>query len=617
MKKNTQFELMTQLAKGLQYGLIYIKEDGTIGGVSDFAKEIVGILLPEGKGHPAGRIEPGDIVIIADNDLGNDDKMSPKDLEVLGIRDRDIQRNDIVLAVGTYEDASKAPVYKDFGEFAPDRKVELVENYRGHRISTAIDFENHVMTITADADVCTFRYIESVGHAVVLDGTTGEVKFFQSKGYSYRGEELGELLRGKDYRGKNVPGEVKDILPTVGMKAKDIFAGGDFHAAVDRMMERPDETKTEGVFEIQQRMLFCTLIRVNKGTSEDGVYVLIQDDDLVESKRVTDESLLLEIESRSKRKMGSVDDSVLQGFNEYIGSSGAMMRIKRMAEKAAKGSFNVIITGESGTGKTRLAREIHNAFRPEAPFVTVACNAIAPSLIESELFGYVGGSFTGASAQGKSGYFEEANGGTIFLDEIGEIPPELQVKLLNVLQDKRIYRVGSTKPIDIDVRVIAATNRNLEEEVKKGTFRQDLFYRINVFPIEIPPLRERKNDLLVLANAILKRLCEEQNLEQRKLSRDAVDTIVGYDWPGNVRELENILERAVILSESKTIYSEHLLIPQNAEKCMTLKARMEQEEKKIIESVLIGCGGDKKAAMEELDVSRSVFYDKLKKYGLS
>lgn len=168
-----------------------------------------------------------------------------------------------------------------------------------------------------------------------------------------------------------------------------------------------------------------------------------------------------------------------------------------MAWKAANSRFNVILTGESGTGKSKLAREIHNAGEdPGSPFIEVNCNAIAPTLFESELFGYVRGAFTGAKSEGNVGYFEAADGGTIFLDEIGEIPPEIQVKLLHVLQNKIIYRVGSSKPVKVDVRVIAATNKNLEEEVAMGRFRQDLFYRINVFPIDIPPLRERKADFI-------------------------------------------------------------------------------------------------------------------------
>lgn len=297
-----------------------------------------------------------------------------------------------------------------------------------------------------------------------------------------------------------------------------------------------------------------------------------------------------------------------------------MLAVKELARKAASTNFNVIITGDSGTGKSRLAREIHNMKNPKAPFVMVSCNAIAPSLIESELFGYAPSSFTGANRQGKSGYFEEANGGTIFLDEIGEISPEIQVKLLNVLQYKRIYRVGSTTPIDVNVRVITATNRDLAEEVANGNFRQDLFYRINVFPIHIPPLRERNNDIKLLANSILSNLLTSYGMKKKQFSHEAMDALSSYEWPGNVRELENIIERAIVLCDGNMIYREHLLIDTRGAQDLddqSLKSRLMSEEKRIIQDTLERYGGDKTKAMHILGISKSRFYEKLKKHNIT
>ncbi len=273
--------------------------------------------------------------------------------------------------------------------------------------------------------------------------------------------------------------------------------------------------------------------------------------------------------------------------------------------------------GKSGTGKSKLARQIHNSSNPKAPFVEVVCNAIAPSLIESELFGYAPRAFTGADPGGRIGYFEKANGGTIFLDEIGEIPLEIQVKLLHVLQNKRIYRVGSTTPVDVDVRVITATNRDLEEEVKQGRFRQDLYYRINVFPIHIPALRERKRDLYILANSVLEDLCRKYDMEMKQFSEEALDVISGYDWPGNVRELENIIERAITVCDGRIVYSENLMIRPEARVNSTLKERLEADERKIIEDTLFKNNDDRKKTMDELGLSRTVFYEKLKKYEIS
>lgn len=299
----------------------------------------------------------------------------------------------------------------------------------------------------------------------------------------------------------------------------------------------------------------------------------------------------------------------------FAGKSRKTQEVKYLAWKAANSRFNVILTGESGTGKSKLARAIHNAGEgaQNSPFVEVNCNAIAPTLFESELFGYVGGAFTGAKSDGHVGYFEAADKGTIFLDEIGEIPLEIQVKLLHVLQNKIIYRVGSSKPVKVDVRVIAATNKNLEEEVAMGRFRQDLFYRINVFPIDIPPLRERKADLYVLINQLLKTICDNYGLEQKQFSGEAIQKMVAYDWPGNVRELENAIERAITLCDSNIIYSEHLRIGKGAVPT-TMKEMLAKEEERILEMTLIKYNGDKQKAMTELDLSRTVFYDKLKKY---
>jgi Nif-specific regulatory protein len=213
------------------------------------------------------------------------------------------------------------------------------------------------------------------------------------------------------------------------------------------------------------------------------------------------------------------------------------------------------------------------------------------------------------------GFFEAANKGTIFLDEIGELPIDIQVKLLHVLQNKVIYRVGSSKPIKVDVRVIAATNRNLEEEVAQGRFRQDLYYRINVFPIEIPPIRERKGDLYLLINQLMKNICDDYGLEAKMFSGEALQKMISYNWPGNVRELENVIERAITLCDSNIIYGEHLRIGKgNIPR--TMKEMLAKEEERILEMTLLKYNGNKQKAMEELDMSRSIFYDKLKKYNI-
>ena len=614
--KSIGADTIKTIAKGMNAGYIYVDNDGIIGDFSELAKEILGIKTSGHQKHDVGRIEPGDIVIFADNDLGNDDMMRPIDMKCLNINDKGINQGDIVLAIGRYKDRSAKPVYKTFSSYVPETLIRLKAKIDELEISVSLDCESRSIKVSVAGEVYGMDYLESVGHLVVLDGKTKEVKFFQAKGYGYRGEEAGELLRGKSYQSKNIEDKSTELVPTVGMSAGEVLKGKEFQHELATLLSAEDGAEIQKVLEIYRRWMLVKMMRIKKGTKDDGVYIFIRDRELAQKAARAGAVLKEKIENASRLTAYKDEVAEIEFLKNIVGNSVKMQKVKQLAYKAANTRFNVIITGESGTGKTKLAREIHSIKGENTPFVTVACNAIAPSLIESELFGYVPGAFTGADAKGKKGFFEEANGGTIFLDEIGEIPPEMQIKLLNVLQDKRIYRVGSTKPIDIDVRVITASNRNLEEEVKKGRFRQDLYYRINVFPIALPPLRERKKDLQLLAESILRNLLAAYGMDEKKFAEEAMEIIKAYDWPGNVRELENIIERAITLCDGTTIYAEHLMISKLERQAVSLKARVEAGEKKIIEEVLIKHNGNRKKAMQELELSKSVFYDKVKRYGI-
>jgi len=238
-------------------------------------------------------------------------------------------------------------------------------------------------------------------------------------------------------------------------------------------------------------------------------------------------------------------------FEEIVGSSSALRSVLAQVAKVAQTDATVLILGETGTGKELLARAVHKrSRRATGAFIGVNCAAIPPSLVASELFGHEKGAFTGA-VQRRLGRFEAADGGTIFLDEIGELPPEAQVSLLRVLQEREIERVGSSHPIAVDVRVLAATNRDLEAAVERGTFREDLFYRLNVFPIRLPPLRERADDIPILVEYLVDRFAKQAGKTIRNIEKQTMQRLTAYEWPGNVRELQNVIERAVVLSEGR------------------------------------------------------------------
>ncbi|MGD0283593.1 MAG: sigma-54-dependent Fis family transcriptional regulator [Dissulfurispiraceae bacterium] len=313
---------------------------------------------------------------------------------------------------------------------------------------------------------------------------------------------------------------------------------------------------------------------------------------------------------------------------DIIGNSPAMIRAKEQARMAADTPATVILRGDSGTGKELFAHAIHNASsRRKGQFVRVNCAALTESLLESELFGYEEGAFTGALKGGKKGLFEEANGGTIFLDEIGDISMSLQSKLLRVLQEKEITRVGGTSPFPVDVRVITATNANLEKKVASGTFREDLYYRLNVFPIVIPALREHKEDIKPLAENIIYKLNQGFGREVQRISENAVQNLFDYDWPGNVRELENVLGRAMItmLPQDTVMELEHLPLlpcdkisikPLPSVDVQPLEKVLEAAEQNAVERALKETKGNRTRAAKLLGIStRNLFY-KIEKYGL-
>jgi Nif-specific regulatory protein len=309
-------------------------------------------------------------------------------------------------------------------------------------------------------------------------------------------------------------------------------------------------------------------------------------------------------------------------FSHILGTSGAMRQVCEQVVQVARTNTTVLIRGESGTGKELIAQAIHyNSLRARKPFVKVSCAALPETLIESELFGYEKGAFTGAD-QRKKGRFELADGGTLLLDEIGDVNLATQVKLLRVLQEREFERLGGTDPLKVDVRMIAATNKNMEAAVADGTLRQDLLYRLNVFTIFVPPLRERKSDVLLLADHFVEKLATDHGKQVKRISTPAIDALVGYHWPGNVRELQNVIERAVLVCDGQVIHMHHLpptlqtAEGSNTANSQSLGDAVAAFERDLIEDALKMARGNRARAARLLQATRRIVNYKISQYGI-
>jgi len=349
------------------------------------------------------------------------------------------------------------------------------------------------------------------------------------------------------------------------------------------------------------------------------------------------EEMVMRVERALRERQLKSENSMLRSellgkyqFSSLVGNSPAMQQIYRMVALVAQKNSTILITGETGTGKELIARAIHyNGLRKDHPLVSVNCGAIPANLLEDELFGHVKGAFTGAH-QHRIGRFEQANRGTLFLDEIGSMPLDLQVKLLRVLQEREFQKVGGTSTVKVDVRIIVATNSDLLDSVRRGEFREDLYYRLNVIPIQIPPLRQRREDIPLLVSYLTKKYCAEQKLPLKQVSHEAIKRLIGFDWPGNVRQLENAVEMAVSLSGDRQLLdlSDFPILPEPAAGAPTLGSFDIPEggihfnqviadvEKQLILQSLEAAGGNKKKAAALLHLKRTTLVEKLKRLEL-
>lgn len=352
-----------------------------------------------------------------------------------------------------------------------------------------------------------------------------------------------------------------------------------------------------------------------------GVYDYITkpfvNEDLIKTVRNALRTKELSRENRALRR--ELDKKY--SFSEIIGTSDALQKVFYLVEKVADTTASILIQGESGTGKELIAKAIHfNSRRADRPFLAINCGALPESLLESELFGHTKGSFTGATAD-KKGLFRSADGGTLFLDEIGEMPLALQVKLLRALQEQEVLPVGASSPVKFDTRIIAATNKNLEKEVSENNFREDLFYRLNVIEISLPPLRERREDIPLLAKHFAQKTARQQKTNEKTINNEVLKALINYTWQGNIRELENAIERAFILSDAEIkienlppkiiAFSDNSFEMRDPE---GLRPTLEEMERRYILEVLKSVDDDKTDAANILGIDLSTLYRKMKKY---
>jgi formate hydrogenlyase transcriptional activator len=421
------------------------------------------------------------------------------------------------------------------------------------------------------------------------------------------------------------------MLDYTGLTMQDVVAS-DFRARTyhPEDLERVREERKAGLarslpFEIEQRALRkdgqyrWLLLRYNPFHDEEGCLVrwYVTGTDIDDRKRAED---------RTRNENVALREDIVRSsmFEEIVGSSEPLRHVLVQVSKVAPTDSTVLVLGETGTGKELIARAIHNrSKRSNRAFIRVNCAAIPSSLIASELFGHERGSFTGAT-QRRLGRFESADGGTIFLDEVGDLPPETQVALLRVLQEREFERVGGSQTVSVDVRVIAATNRDLTSAVAEGTFRQDLFYRLNVFPIQLPALRERISDISLLVEYLIDRYAQKAGKKIRNIDKKTMELFHAYDWPGNIRELQNVVERAVILCEGETFFVDEAWLtrvaPESAMTSVPLVANLAEHEREMLEAALReseGIVGGPTGAAVKLGIPRQTLESKIRKLGIN
>ena len=592
-------DILQSVMDSSSHAMFTMDRQGIVTHINRQAKERFGLFNHSIYSHPAGRLEPGDIVILGTSVMGADDgNLAPEDLAVLGIQDHRLHGGDMLAAVGVYQGAGVKPVYKYLRSGAAGLSLDVT--FQGMPINVKIT--DREISVTVQDRVYTITYFICIGQMVVLDRRTKKVKFWEEKGYSARKEGIGSLLRGGSFIAKSPEQEIC----VVGYHFREFFEGELFEEHLRQVLDGRSPGFADMAYEINGFALLASIMPIHDGGQVVGIIVKFRNIEDIRTTIMERNTAIAAAERKfresSERSLpGEVGDALLG-----CGSSAAMRAARRRAYKLSQMDCNIFITGEPGTGRTKMAQSIQRVQPRGGPFVRADCSAIDPALLDAELFGREGG---------QPGLLREADGGTLLLDEVGDMPLSVQAKLLNAIRRGEVLPVGAARPVTVDVRLLAIAGPNLRDEVEAGRFRQDLYYRLSAFSVEMPPLRDCREDIYLMANELMEQICQRYGMPEKSLSGEAFSKLINYDWPGNLRELENVLEGAAAMSDSDIIYPEHIHLASEPVP-LTLRQHLRQEERRYIQQVLAQCGGDRQLAMQQLDVSRSVFYERLKEYGL-
>lgn len=592
-------DILQSVMDSSSHAMFTMDRQGIVTHINRQAKERFGLFNHSIYSHPAGRLEPGDIVILGTSVMGADDgNLAPEDLAVLGIQDHRLHGGDMLAAVGVYQGAGVKPVYKYLRSGAAGLSLDVT--FQGMPINVKIT--DREISVTVQDRVYTITYFICIGQMVVLDRRTKKVKFWEEKGYSARKEGIGSLLRGGSFIAKSPEQEIC----VVGYHFREFFEGELFEEHLRQVLDGRSPGFADMAYEINGFALLASIMPIHDGGQVVGIIVKFRNIEDIRTTIMERNTAIAAAERKfresSERSLpGEVGDALLG-----CGSSAAMRAARRRAYKLSQMDCNIFITGEPGTGRTKMAQSIQRVQPRGGPFVRADCSAVDPALLEVTLFG---------SQDGTPGLFREADGGTLLLDEVGGLPLNVQAKLLYAIQRDEVQPVGSTRPVHVDVRLLTIAGSELWDEVESGRFRKDLYYRLSAFSVEMPPLRDCREDIYLMANELMEQICQRYGMPEKSLSGEAFSKLINYDWPGNLRELENVLEGAAAMSDSDIIYPEHIHLASEPVP-LTLRQHLRQEERRYIQQVLAQCGGDRQLAMQQLDVSRSVFYERLKEYGL-